>query len=42
MTLDVYAHLWPEDEDRTRDSIDRVLLAGKRDTNVTQQRGNPW
>lgn len=25
MTLDVYSHLWPEDEDRTRAAIDGVL-----------------
>jgi hypothetical protein len=25
MTLDVYAGLWPEDEDRTRTAIDTVL-----------------
>ena len=26
MTLNVYAHLWPDDEDRSRDAIDAVLL----------------
>ena len=25
MTLDVYGHLWPEDEDRTRTAVDNVL-----------------
>lgn len=25
MTLDVYSHLWPEDEDRTRSAVDNVL-----------------
>ncbi|HEX9548640.1 MAG TPA: site-specific integrase, partial [Acidimicrobiales bacterium] len=25
MTLDVYSHLWPEDEERTRSAVDRVL-----------------
>jgi hypothetical protein len=25
MTLDIYSHLWPEDEDRTRAAVDRVL-----------------
>jgi integrase len=25
MTLDVYSHLWPEDEDRTRSAVDAVL-----------------
>jgi integrase len=37
MTLDVYSHLWPEDEDRTRAAVDAVLGAGQRDTNVTQE-----
>lgn len=26
MTLDIYSHLWPEDEDRTREAVDAVLL----------------
>jgi integrase len=39
MTLDVYAHLWPEDEDRTRDAIDAVFPAERRDTNVTHRAG---
>lgn len=38
MTLDIYSHLWPEDEDRTRAAVDSVLLAG-RDTDVTQKHG---
>jgi integrase len=25
MTLDIYSHLWPEDEDRTRAAVDGVL-----------------
>jgi hypothetical protein len=25
MTLRVYSHLWPSDEDRTRDAIDAAL-----------------
>jgi integrase len=25
MTLDIYSHLWPEDEDRTRAAVDEVL-----------------
>jgi integrase len=25
MTLDVYSHLWPEDEDNTRAAIDGIL-----------------
>jgi len=25
MTLDIYSHLWPEDEDRTRQAVDAVL-----------------
>lgn len=25
LTLDVYGHLWPEDEDRTRDAVDAVF-----------------
>lgn len=25
MTLNVYAHLWPDDEDRSRDAVDAVL-----------------
>jgi integrase len=24
-TLDVYGHLWPDDEDRTRDALDELL-----------------
>jgi hypothetical protein len=24
-TLDTYAHLWPDSEDRTRDAVDAVL-----------------
>jgi hypothetical protein len=24
-SLDVYSHLWPEDEERTRSAVDRVL-----------------
>ena len=39
MTLDVSAHLWPEDEDRTRDAIDAVFPAGRRDTYVTHEGG---
>lgn len=27
-TLDVYSHLWPDSEDRTRDAVDSVLGAG--------------
>ena len=27
MTLNVYAHLWPDDEDRTRQAIDRLFAA---------------
>jgi hypothetical protein len=27
MTLDIYSHLWPEDEDRTRTAVDAVLGA---------------
>lgn len=27
MTLNVYSHLWPDDEDRSRDAVDAVLLA---------------
>jgi hypothetical protein len=27
MTLRVYSHLWPSDEDRTRDAIDAALGA---------------
>ena len=27
MTLRVYSHLWPSDEDRTRDAIDAALAA---------------
>lgn len=26
MTLNVYSHLWPDDEDRTRQAIDALLL----------------
>jgi len=26
MTLDIYAHLWPEDDDRTRDAIDGLFM----------------
>jgi integrase len=37
MTLDIYSHLWPEDEDRTRSAVDSVLLASGRDTNVTRE-----
>jgi integrase len=29
MTLHVYAHLWPEDEDRTKDAVDVVLAASQ-------------
>jgi integrase len=29
MTLDIYSHLWPEDEDHTRAAIDGVLGAGR-------------
>jgi integrase len=25
MTLDVYGHLWPEDDDQTRDAVDAIL-----------------
>jgi integrase len=25
MTLNVYAHLWPDDEDRTREAVDEAL-----------------
>jgi integrase len=25
MTLNVYAHLWPDDEDRTRQALDELL-----------------
>lgn len=28
MTLDVYSHLWPEDEDGTRTAVDSVLAYG--------------
>jgi integrase len=24
-TLDTYAHLWPDSEDRTRDAVDSIL-----------------
>ena len=24
-TLDTYSHLWPDDDDRTRDAVDSVL-----------------
>jgi len=24
-TLDVYGHLWPDDEDRTREAVDALL-----------------
>jgi len=27
MTLNVYSHLWPDDEDRTRQAIDDMLAA---------------
>src|SRR5690606_4833882 len=27
MTLNVYSHLWPDDEDRTRSAIDSILGA---------------
>jgi integrase len=27
MTLNVYSHLWPDDEDRTRQAIDAVFSA---------------
>ena len=39
MTLDIYSHLWPEDEDRTRSAVDSVLLVTERDTNVTHKAG---
>jgi len=26
VTLDVYAHLWPGDDDRARDAVDMVLV----------------
>ena len=26
MTLNVYSHLWPDDEDRSRDAVDAALL----------------
>jgi integrase len=26
MTLNVYSHLWPDDEDRSREAVDAVLL----------------
>jgi integrase len=30
-TLDTYAHLWPDDEDRTRQAVDDVLAANAGD-----------
>ena len=36
-TLDTYAHLWPDSEDRTRDAVDSVL--GSREPGVSQATG---
>lgn len=40
MTLDIYGHLWPGDEDRTRAAVDSVLGAGL-DTKLTQEDDKP-
>ncbi len=37
-TLDTYSHLWPTDENRTRDAVDRVLLAA-REAPLTRRAG---
>lgn len=34
MTLDVYSHLWPEDDDKTRTAVDSVLLLQSRGERV--------
>ena len=35
VTLDVYGHLWPGDEDRVRDAIDRLGTAAAKDLRRT-------
>ena len=34
MTLDVYSHLWPEDDDKTRSAVDSVLSVSPRGVRV--------
>lgn len=34
-TLDTYAHMWPDSEDRTRGAIDPVLVTSRRSLSVT-------
>lgn len=36
-TLDTYAHLWPDDDDRTRAAVDNVLGASGHVTPVSRQ-----
>jgi integrase len=39
LTLDIYSHLWREDEDRTRAAVDSVLLTPRSDTALTSEHG---
>jgi integrase len=36
VTLDVYGHLWPDEEDRTRSAIDEILGEGDVAESVTE------
>jgi hypothetical protein len=38
MTLDVYSHLWPEDEDRTRAALDAVFTSAAGTTEASRPR----
>jgi integrase-like protein len=38
MTLNVYAHLWPDDEDRSRQAVDEALGASHTDVPTVRPR----